>query len=426
MNGNDQKSSRKIFGILSNSQHIHEYSHFRGIIQHYMENDIGIIYICHGMDVGKSIYNHFKDILGDKFQGMRKKGQISILSKKRYIDQKIYMGDAFYRKLVLEINKMQDNSFTELRIYINMGSEVNFVAEEDLEEMYECIFRLIKLYKLKVIMRFFMDEITNFNFFATLAEVGGFVVEDIKNKDFLLDRFSQIITSPRVFPAYMHKDEGTGKEAMEENSSTSSSDVDQIIDEIAHDFKNIFATISGYTQLAMLKTDSKEVKEYLGIILNNCLDSHMIAEGFKSSSKNKENRSIYDFNLLIRNISEMTLNMNKSKLDLNNNSISILYSLSSQRNIYCNRYEIQQVVMNIINNGIQAISGKGYIIINTYDHRDTTILEIIDNGKGIDNVTLDKIFKPYYTTKKRQGSRFRPSYCKKNPKGAWGNNICRK
>ncbi len=66
--------------------------------------------------------------------------------------------------------------------------------------------------------------------------------------------------------------------------------------------------------------------------------------------------------------------------------------------------QLQQVVINLILNAVQAVNKEGRIEINirTEGHKGSecfVILNIIDNGIGIPKEDIDKIFDPFYTTK---------------------------
>ncbi|MCJ8346952.1 ATP-binding protein, partial [bacterium] len=68
--------------------------------------------------------------------------------------------------------------------------------------------------------------------------------------------------------------------------------------------------------------------------------------------------------------------------------------------IECDLGQMNQVVMNLIINACHAISSnKGNIWIRTHDLEDHIRLEIEDDGCGISNETLDKIYDPFFTTK---------------------------
>lgn len=63
---------------------------------------------------------------------------------------------------------------------------------------------------------------------------------------------------------------------------------------------------------------------------------------------------------------------------------------------------INQVMLNFVNNSIDALKNKQEKSINIHVHKNEknkTIIEFSDNGKGIAEEDFDKIFVPFYTTK---------------------------
>lgn len=69
-------------------------------------------------------------------------------------------------------------------------------------------------------------------------------------------------------------------------------------------------------------------------------------------------------------------------------------------------YLIEQVLINLVKNSLQALQNKkeGKIDLTAQiDGRGRTVIQVRDNGPGIQNEALDKIFIPFFTTKK-QGS----------------------
>jgi two-component system NtrC family sensor kinase len=62
--------------------------------------------------------------------------------------------------------------------------------------------------------------------------------------------------------------------------------------------------------------------------------------------------------------------------------------------------ELEQVLVNLINNSIDAIGeGGGFIQIRARRDRDQVHLEVEDNGVGIHPDDMDRIFEPFFTTK---------------------------
>jgi signal transduction histidine kinase len=60
---------------------------------------------------------------------------------------------------------------------------------------------------------------------------------------------------------------------------------------------------------------------------------------------------------------------------------------------------IQQVVLNLLLNGIQAISGSGQIRVNLTQEGEQAVIQVCDTGRGISAEALPKIFKPFFTTR---------------------------
>jgi signal transduction histidine kinase len=75
---------------------------------------------------------------------------------------------------------------------------------------------------------------------------------------------------------------------------------------------------------------------------------------------------------------------------------------------------LEQVLINLVVNAIEAVKDKeGAKIILSADQNTNrkTILKIADNGQGMPEELMDKIFIPFFSTKK-QGSGIGLSLCK--------------
>jgi signal transduction histidine kinase len=57
------------------------------------------------------------------------------------------------------------------------------------------------------------------------------------------------------------------------------------------------------------------------------------------------------------------------------------------------------VLMNLLLNARDAMPQGGALNISTIRHNGTAILQVSDNGTGIDADTIDKVYDPFFTTK---------------------------
>jgi len=75
--------------------------------------------------------------------------------------------------------------------------------------------------------------------------------------------------------------------------------------------------------------------------------------------------------------------------------------------VECNLGEINQVVLNLVVNAVDAVTdrkhagweGQGLIRIRTFQRDSNVVLQVEDNGMGIPQKILSKIFDPFFTTK---------------------------
>ena len=78
--------------------------------------------------------------------------------------------------------------------------------------------------------------------------------------------------------------------------------------------------------------------------------------------------------------------------------------LSTAAKVHISRTELQQVIINLILNAVQAMPKGGCLRIVTKEGGGQIILTVEDNGTGIDPETLGRIFDPFFTTKQAQGT----------------------
>lgn len=79
--------------------------------------------------------------------------------------------------------------------------------------------------------------------------------------------------------------------------------------------------------------------------------------------------------------------------------IEVVKKYSATPDVKCTPSQINQVLMGVLLNAVQAIQGSGRIIIRTGVSDGMVWVEVEDNGKGIEPENLSRIFDPFFTTK---------------------------
>ncbi len=83
----------------------------------------------------------------------------------------------------------------------------------------------------------------------------------------------------------------------------------------------------------------------------------------------------------------------------------VSFSINSQNdydiNAMINAPLFDWVIENLLKNALDAMDGKGSIVVDIKNEITQTIIEVTDSGKGILKSNINKVFKPGFTTKKR-------------------------
>jgi two-component system NtrC family sensor kinase len=89
--------------------------------------------------------------------------------------------------------------------------------------------------------------------------------------------------------------------------------------------------------------------------------------------------------------------------------------------ITSDRSQLQQVVLNLLNNALDAVSEGGRIVVSSRPVDDGIEVAVADNGTGIPEELRDRIFDPFFTTKAPgEGSGLGLSICHTIMKGLGG------
>ncbi len=173
---------------------------------------------------------------------------------------------------------------------------------------------------------------------------------------------------------------------------------------VAHEIKNPLASISIYLQLLNRQFDKegslkkKDAQKSLNVISSEIERLNKIVVDFLFAVKPMNvNLKLDDINICVKRVYELA----KQEAD----SEHIILKMNTGRSIPKLNIDsnlIQQCILNLIRNAIQSFSDETEdrkIEISTFQDGDYVKLSVIDNGCGIENEALSKIFEPYYSTK---------------------------
>lgn len=177
----------------------------------------------------------------------------------------------------------------------------------------------------------------------------------------------------------------------------------QMASGMAHEINNPLAIIkSRAEQLLFILMSSGEVsadvfKKELAKISNTTDRIAKIIKGLRAFARNSESDPFVSTKF--KAIYENTLELCSEKIK--NRNIDIIFEGHSDFNILCRESQMIQVLLNLLNNSVDAVDSleKKWIKISTSENENYFIIKVTDSGFGIPSDVAHKVMQPFFTTK---------------------------
>lgn len=164
---------------------------------------------------------------------------------------------------------------------------------------------------------------------------------------------------------------------------------------IAHDLKSPFSSIMGFSELLMTKVhslSSNEIEHMISNVHSAAKDTFSLLENLLEWVKSQTGRiefkpQLFNISEVINDVVSISENMALVK------NITITTNISSPIMVYADKNMVSTILRNLISNAIKYTNRSGNISIEE-DHRmDATVITVCDSGVGIDEATLQNLFK---------------------------------
>ena len=173
---------------------------------------------------------------------------------------------------------------------------------------------------------------------------------------------------------------------------------------IAHEFNNILAIVKGFaTQIKKKCGNDEKLEKRVDTIIKATNDGVEIVRRMREYTNLELDNANFvptDMRLLIKQSIGFTMPRWQNIANANGIHYKIdTDGFSKELCIMCNQSELREVLVNIINNALDAMPGGGSLSFHTWAEEKTLFVTISDTGMGMGKTVQRNVFDPFFTTK---------------------------
>ncbi|MEJ2664742.1 MAG: ATP-binding protein, partial [Spirochaetia bacterium] len=168
-----------------------------------------------------------------------------------------------------------------------------------------------------------------------------------------------------------------------------------LVSGIAHEINNPLYGVLGSAEIIQDEAADTRMKEYAGEIIEFIMQASDIVKDLSSYSRDlrEDKPGLVNINDVMDDALRIV------KYSKNFVDISIRKQYATVEPLFGRVGELRQVYINLLNNALQAMNGKGAITLVSKNGKDAIETRVSDTGMGIPESILPKIFDPFFTTK---------------------------
>ena len=198
-----------------------------------------------------------------------------------------------------------------------------------------------------------------------------------------------LINNQQIIEAQANQLKDTNQQLIVLNSTK-----DRFFSIIAHDLRNPFHTVKGFSEILLNDIETLEpekVKRFIQLIYNSSTNGSNLLENLLQWSRSQTGRISYDpTHIALTAIVWETMNLLEA--NANQKNIKMIQNIDSEIVVFADENMLKTIFRNLISNAIKFTSNNGQIIIKAIVNKTQVEITIEDTGIGIPKDILPRLF----------------------------------
>ncbi len=228
---------------------------------------------------------------------------------------------------------------------------------------------------------------------------GEFTLEDIQSLSILANNVSVALDNASLYNDLRHQMQQI-KDAQEQLIQAAKLvAIGEISSNVAHELNNPLTTVLGYIDLLMEEKGHDDLQADLETMKQECLRAkEIIRQLLEFARKRPLKKTRLNIKETLVSVIELV------SIQTRDSNIEIKTDFEEDLLISGDSNQLKQVFINIMHNAFHAMEHEGILEINTTFTDEDVRISFKDNGPGITEGDVQRVFEPFFSTKSEKGT----------------------
>ncbi|MDP2158634.1 MAG: ATP-binding protein, partial [Nitrospirota bacterium] len=228
---------------------------------------------------------------------------------------------------------------------------------------------------------------------------GHFTDEDSKILIILASHMAVAMENAELYRNLQNKMAELGETQEQLIQSAKMAAIGELASNVAHEINNPLTSIIGFAELSKEDDDIESIRKSLDIIEKESLRARDIVKQLLGFARKKPlHLTEVDINAVVNEV--LVLSSSQTRMG----KVTVTEEYSDIPRTKGDIDQLKQVFLNIITNAIHSMPDGGNITIRTFTKGEYILVSFSDTGHGISGEVRNRIFEPFFSTKKEKGT----------------------